>query len=151
MSKEEITLEQAMEAVQIAKDAVKGAKADLKAFRKEHNLKPDDVPGEEKVVKQLTKLTNKLAKAEEELEAAQEVVKGLKPATVRATVYVYPAECVTAADKKKHRAKMRRAKKSAEKGETKVEGKAKKSEAAPEAPAAEEGKKKKKKSEQEED
>lgn len=115
MSKTEITLEQAMEATQISKDAVKAAKAELKAFRKQHNLKPDDSIEDEKLAKQLTKLTNKLSKAEEELAAAQETAKSLQPVKARITSYEYPEDCVTAADKKKYRAKKRREKKAAEK------------------------------------
>lgn len=120
MSKDQITLEQALEAAALCKDAVRAAKADLKAFRKEKNLKPDDVPGEEKVVKALAKLEKKLATAEEELEAANAVAKGLKPEKTRVTSYEYPADCTTAADKKKYRAKMRREKKSAAKAADKA-------------------------------
>lgn len=104
----EITLEQATEAVQLKKDAVKTAKAELRAFRKENKLKPDDVPGEVKIIKSLDKLTKKLDEAQAELEAAQEVEKSMRPAKGRAAKYEFPADCVTAADKKKYRAKKRR-------------------------------------------
>ena len=144
MSKNEMTLEQALEAAALCKDAVRAAKAELKAFRKEKGLKPDEVPGGEKDVKTLNKLTKKLETAEEDLEKANEAAKALKPVKTRETSYQYPENCTTAADKKKYRAKMRREKKSAAKAAEKAEAKAE------EAPKAEEGATKKKKVKKEE-
>jgi hypothetical protein len=124
MSKEkttEITLEQATEAVALKKDEFKAAKAELRAFRKEKSLKPDDVPGEEKVIKALGKLEKKLENAEKAYDEAKAVLKGMKPSNTRKSSYDFPEDCVTAADKKKYRAKIRREKKAALKAEAKGE------------------------------
>lgn len=115
-----ITLEQAQEAAALKKDELRTAKAELKTFRKENKLKPDETPGEEKVAKKMAKLMSNVEKAEKALEEANAMVKELKPAKSRVSSYDYP-EGMTAAEKKKYRAKMRREKKSAEKAAAKAE------------------------------
>lgn len=138
----DLNLEQATEAQKNAKDALKAAKADLKAFRKENKIKPGEEPTDEKLTKKFNKLVKAVEEAESELVKADTAIKELTPPKGRATTYTYPEDVVTAADKKKYRAKMRRdAKKAKAEGEPAAEVK--------ESP--EPSKKKKEKKTQEED
>lgn len=105
--------EQAMEAANLKKEDLKAAKAELKAFRKENSIKPDETPTDEKILKKFNKLTATVEKAEEAHNKALEAAKELKPKTARPSKYEYP-EGMTAAEKKKFRAKARAEKKRAD-------------------------------------
>lgn len=140
-----MTYEEALEAINLKKAALKEAKTALRAFRKENDINPDDEIKDEKLAKKHGKLVTAVEKAETELTEATDAAKELKPKAERAVKYEYP-EGMSAGEKKKFRAKARAAAKKAAKGETAEEGaekpvkKAKKTEevaetAAEEAPA----------------
>lgn len=101
------------------KEERKAAKEELRAFEKENKLaKETDHGGHEKFGKRWTKLNDAYQKkvaAIEKLEAEMAEIKTEKKS--RVSTYEYPADVKTAAEKKKHRAKMRAEKKRAEKGE----------------------------------
>jgi len=118
MSKE-ITYEEAQELVKTTKENLKMAKAELRDFRKENNIKKDDVPEDEKLAKKLGKLVSKVEALEAELAEADELAKGLKPKRSGgfAKKYEYPEGMTDDKEKKKYRAKMRRQNNKAEKAE----------------------------------
>lgn len=132
-----MTYEEALEAINLKKAALKEAKNALRAFRKENDINPDEEISDEKLAKKHGKLVSAVEKAETELTEATDAAKELKPKAERAVKYEYP-EGMSAGEKKKFRAKARAAAKKAAKGETAEEGaekpvkKAKKSEAAEE-------------------
>lgn len=139
--------EEATEAVNLKKTALKEAKAALRAFRKENDINPDEEIKDEKLAKKHGKLITAVEKAEKELEAATTAAKELKPKAERAVKYEYP-EGMTALEKKKFRAKARAAAKKEAKGEG-AEKPAKKEKAAEE--VAEKPTKKKRVQEPEDD
>lgn len=99
------------------KEELAEAKKDLRAWKKENKIKRNKPVEDEKLKKALEKKETQLEKLTSEHEKALKAAKDLKPASSRRTKYEYPADCVTDQDKKKYRAKMRREKAKAEKGE----------------------------------
>lgn len=140
--------EEAKAFVSTKKGELKTAKEELRAFEKENKLeKGGDHSGHEKHGKKWSKMNKVVESLRAEIEAAENWAKENKPKkekTPRAVKYEYPKECVTEADRKKYRAKMRAQAKSeqkkAEKGEA---GESKKSKKKKEAEAEEAPKKKK--------
>lgn len=112
-----MTYEEAVEAINLKKAALKDAKTALRAFRKENDINPDDEIADEKLAKKHGKLVTSVEKAETELTEATDAAKELKPKAERAVKYDYPPE-MSAGEKKKFRAKARAAAKKAAKGET---------------------------------
>ena len=151
MAKTEVTYEQAQEAADVKKEALKVAKAAARDFRKENKLRPDDVPEDQKLAEKLVKLAGKVEKAQKEYDEAAEAAKALKPKAVRDSKYEYPAE-MTAQEKKRFRAKaraeVRKAAKAAEDPKAEKKEKKAKEEAAP---AAEKSAKEKRRKEEDED
>jgi hypothetical protein len=148
-----MTYEEAMEAVNLKKTALKEAKAALRGFRKENDINPDEEIADAKLAKKHGKLVAAVTEAETALEEVSTAAKELKPKAERAVKYEYP-EGMTAAEKKKFRAKARAAAKKEAKGEATDEKpvkKAKAEAAAEEAPAADAKPKKKKAPVEEED
>lgn len=145
-----MSYEEAIEAVNLKKAALKEAKQALRAFRKENDINPDDPIEDEKLAKKSAKLVAVVEKAETELEEANIAAKELKPKSERVSKYEYP-EGLTAAEKKKFRAKARAAAKKAAKGENPDAGEKPAKKAKKEAEATEPTPKKKKKVEVEED
>lgn len=134
---------EALEAINLKKTAVKEAKTALRAFRKENDINPEEEIKDEKLAKKYAKLATALEKAETELAEVTEAAKALKPKVERPVKYEYP-EGMTASEKKKFRTKARATAKKAAKAEEpaaeKPVKKAKKAEepvedSAPEAPA----------------
>ena len=119
MAKEKTHVEAVAE-LEAAKETLKSARAELRNFKSENNVKKGKEPEDEKVKKGLAEREAAVEKAQEALDAAREVEKGLKPKKDRALKYEYP-EGMTEEQKKKFRAKKRReakaAAKKAEKGE----------------------------------
>lgn len=109
--------EEALEQVNVAKEGLKEAKVAVREFRTENKIKRGKEPEDAKLKASLAKLEKAVETAKEKLEASRADAKELKPRKQRATIYDYPADCVTDADKKKYRAKMRREKRKAEKAE----------------------------------
>lgn len=139
---------EAKEALATAKEERKAAFAELRAFEKENSLAKGEDHSASKVGKKWAKLKAAYDKKVTASDAIEEAMKGLKSEpTVRPSKYTYPADCVTAADKKKFRAAARAAAKKgdkpakAEKTDKKAKGK-KEEKAAAAAPAK--GKKAKK-------
>ncbi len=135
-----------------AKNELKAKKKELVKFRKSNKLKADQVPEDEKLAKTLEKLKGAVEKQEAVLAEIKEKAKAEKGKRGPSTKYDYPMvkdedsgeeREMTAAEKKKFRAKARAEKKKAEKGEQ-----APKKEKKEKAPKA---KKKKKTEESEED
>lgn len=110
--------EQTNEALDVAKANLATAKEELKKFQKKNGLKADETPNDEKLAKKLSSLQNKVAKAEKEVKIAKKGAKG--ESAPRASKYEYPADCVTAEDKKKFRTAQRNAAKKGEKVEKKA-------------------------------
>jgi hypothetical protein len=126
------------------KDEAKQAKKDLNKFCKENKLEADkEHPDNKKWVK-LKTLVEKTQKAVEDSEKWLEENKDKKESTPRASKYEYPADVVTAADKKKFRAQARAAANKKTKGES-GEGSSKKDKKAKTDKEGKEGKDKKKK------
>lgn len=142
---------EAKEALTAAKAERKVAKDELRAFEKEHELaKGEDHSADEKLGKKWKKLNDMVEKKEAAVSEIEEAMKDVKAAKAeRPSKYDYPADVVTAADKKKYRTKMRAAAAKAEKGTEEPKAKkGKNKEAAAEvgeAPANAETPKKKKK------
>lgn len=134
------------------KEDSKQARKDLKNFCKENKLDPEAENADNKKFVKLkalvTKTSTDVAEAEKWLADNKEV----KERAQRKSNYEYPADCTTAADKKKWRAKARAAAKKKAKEES-GEGSSKKSKKAkeekvadaPEAKTSDKAKKKKKK------
>lgn len=135
----ELTLDQAKANYDKAKEAASARWAEVQGLRKKFKLKPGAKPEDKKDAKEYKAATTAHAEAKALKEEAEKAWKALKPAsTVGRSTYEYPADIVSADDKKRYRAKMRREKAAAEKGEEapKKDKKAKKAEAAAaEAPA----------------
>lgn len=131
------TFEEATAAVDKAKSARKKSRETLDKFMADNGLKAKkDHSDDKKHGKEFSKLRKAWLADKEAHEAAEEAAKALKPKTERKVKYEYPADIVTSEDKKKHRAKMRAEAARAAKGESPAkEKKAKKEEAATEAPA----------------
>ena len=122
----------ASQEVEAAKEALKGAKAELTKFTEKHG----DAPEDEKLAKKLNKLKANVDESEKAVRAAKKAAKPKKEKAERQSKYDYPADCTTAEQKKKFRTEARRA----ANGEAKAAKKAEKAEKAPKA----EGKKEKK-------
>ena len=104
---------EAKEALGTAKEERKAAQSELRAFEKENSFeKGGDHSGNKKWAK-LKATVDKKAQAEEAIKTAMQSLKSER--TPRPSKYTYPADCVSAADKKKYRAKMRAAAKSGDK------------------------------------
>ena len=149
---------EAKEAVNKAKDALRIAKKELTKFRKANKLKVGDEPEDAKLKKTLAKLTKAVEKAESELNDTKAEAKKNAPKRGFKTKYTYPLvkdeesgeeREMTAAEKKKFRAKARAEKKKAEKGEKPA--KAEKGKTAEKPKKAKKGKKAKKEAAEEED
>jgi hypothetical protein len=110
---------EAKEALTAAKESKKSAKQELKAFEKENELASgEDHSGDAKHGKRWSKLKKAVDSAEAKVTDIEGEMEGLKSAKVdRPSKYEYPADVVTALDKKKYRAKMRAAAKKADKGD----------------------------------
>lgn len=109
------TYEEALAQMETAKEGLAAAKEALREFKSENQIRRNKPVEDKKLADQLEKLEAAVDKAREGFDAAKEEAKELKPRKTRTVKYEYPADCITAADKKKYRAKMRREKKSAEK------------------------------------
>lgn len=128
MAKEKFkSYEAAKEALAPAREKLKAAKDERRAFEKENKLaKETDHSADEKHGKKWAKLNATVVAAQAEVDSAKEFMDANKPKKEkagRASTYEYPKEVVTVADKKKYRAKMRADKKRAEKGEAAPEKK----------------------------
>lgn len=126
-SKEEIK-----ESLNTSKEDLKAAKTELKEFEKSNKLaKGEDHSADEKLGKKWSKLNLVVEKKTKEVEDLRAELEAAKPEPkVRESKYEYPADCTSAADKKKFRTAQRAAKAKAEKdaakGETKSDKKSKK-------------------------
>lgn len=114
MAKEGKDPKEAYEAAQgkleAAKTELAAARTALKTFREENGLKRKiDYSEDAKHGKTFKKLVRAETEAQEAVTALESKVKALKPASTRNTKYDYPADVVTAEDKKKYRTKMRNA------------------------------------------
>lgn len=114
--------DEALTAQAEGKETVKQAKTALKAYLSENKLsKTEDHSEDPKHGKKIKRLTSAVEKAQKAMETLNADVKELKPKKERASKYEYP-EGLSAAEKKKFRAKQRaeanREKKKAEKGES---------------------------------
>jgi len=120
-----------------AREEKKAAFEEKRAFEKENKLeKGADHSGHEKLGKKWTKLETGLKAKQDKIKKIEEDIASLKKESSSSrTVYDYPEDIKSAADRKKYRAKARAAKKKAEKGETDKPKKEKKSEVAAEVPA----------------
>ena len=110
---------EAKAALATAKEDRKSAKQELKAFEKENDL---EVGGDHSGNKRWAKLKKAVDAKEAVVTEIEEAIEGLKSEkTVRPTKYEYPAAEgggeMTAAEKKRYRAKMRAQKNKAEKGD----------------------------------
>lgn len=113
------TYEESEEALTAAKEEKAVALEELQAFRKEHSIKKDEPPTDDKLLKGYTKRNDTYQKkkaAVENLTTWRKENKPKKEPKIRDTKYEYPAGA-TAGDKKKIRATARAAAKRAEKGE----------------------------------
>ena len=146
------------EKLNAAQTELKSAKKDLVKFRKTNKLKADQTPEDEKLAKTMAKLQKAIEAKEAAVKEIKEEIKASKPARGFKTKYTYPTVVdedsgeereMTAAEKKKFRAKARAEAKKAEKGEEAPKKKEKKAGKIKEAPV----KKKKKEvvSEEEDD
>lgn len=117
---------EAKDALIAAKNGLRDAKKELTKFRKSNKLKSGEEPEDAKLAKTLKKLTQAVEKAEAVVADAKDKVKESKPKRGFKTKYTYPMVTdeesgeereMTAAEKKKFRAKARAEKKKAEKGE----------------------------------
>ena len=135
-----------------AKNDLKDKKKEVVKFRKANKIKASETPEDNKLAKTLEKLKAAMESQEEVVNDLKEKAKAEKGTKGPRTKYDYPKikdeesgeeREMTAAEKKKYRAKMRAEKKKAEKGET---PKASKKEEKPK-----KGKKGKKKKEAEEE
>jgi hypothetical protein len=108
MAKTTVTFESATAAAEAAKTKRQAARKVLDAFMEKNGLKAKKNHADDaKHGKEWKKLHDIWSAAKEAQEAAEKEAKSLKPVTERAVKYDYPADVVTADDKKKHRAKMR--------------------------------------------
>lgn len=140
-------VEAAKENLASTKEELAVAQAEKKAFEKENKLAKGEDHSESKVGKKWTKLNDqvqKKLKAIEDIKAYMSENKPKKEKAGRVTSYTYPADVVTAGDKKKYRAKMRAEAKKADKADAPA-GESKKKKKTVEAPAETEAPKKKKK------
>jgi hypothetical protein len=121
---------EAKTALSAAKEERKAAKEELRAFEKEHGLaKGEDHAGDEKNGKKWAKLKKVVDSKDEAVNDIEESMKELKSEkTIRPSKYEYPADVVTAADKKKWRAKQRTAAKKKDKGDEETAAPAEKKE-----------------------
>jgi hypothetical protein len=132
-----LTFEQATEAVVAAKAVRSASRKAVDDFVAANGLKTKKDHSEDpKHGKAFSKLHKQWKKDKEAHEEAEKAAKALKPQVERASKYEYPADVVTADDKKKFRAKMRTAAKNdgkpAKEAKPAKEKKAEKTEAAPE-------------------
>lgn len=105
------------EALKSAKEERDIARTELKTFRKEKKIGAED-PTDEKILKTFNKMKATKEKKEAAVDEIVEWRKANKPKkerAVRDSKYTYPADCVSALDKKKFRAKARTAAKNAAK------------------------------------
>ena len=112
MAKKFQTYEEALTAQEEAKSAVKEAKTALTEYYTKNKLKRnEDYTDDAKHGGKIQRLQQNIDKASETLADINEQVKGLKPGKAKAgrdTKYEYPADCVTAEQRKKYRIKMRK-------------------------------------------
>jgi hypothetical protein len=123
-AKGELTYEQATENYESAKAARQKARKAVEKLATEKGLngKADHSNHKDKTfVKEYKPLREAWLAAKEAEAEAESVMKGLKPQSARKTSYEYPADVVTAEDKKKFRAKARAAAKKGEKAADKPE------------------------------
>lgn len=142
------THEEALANLESAKEAKKAAYDAREAFSKKNGLPPKkDHSSHKEFGKAFSPLNQAWLDAKDAITEAEKIEKEVRPKSERPSKYDYPADIVTADDKKKYRAKMRAKVKSDAKSPT--EGKPKKDKAKDEAPAggdaAKEVSKKKKK------
>ncbi len=111
-----------------AKSALKDAKKDLVKFRKSNKLKAGETPEDQKLAKTMNKMVKEVEAKTKEVAELKDKLKAEKPKRGFKTKYDYPTVVdedsgeereMTAAEKKKFRAKARAEKKKAEQGETK--------------------------------
>jgi len=106
-----------------AKEAKKTARGQFTGFCLKEKCSQKEAPKDKKVKAEWTKLHDDYKAHKAIVEKLEEEEKSLRPKKERAVKYEYPADCTSAADKKKYRAKMR----AAAKGEDKAAKKAKSS------------------------
>lgn len=130
---QKITKEEAKKKLADAKEEAKAARSEMRAFEKENDLAKDtDHAGHEKLGKKWSKLKEAFDKKQKKVdEATASLAEVKKDKTPRPSKYEYPkgegGKEMTAAEKKKYRAKMRAEAKRKEKGDAKAEKKEKKS------------------------
>lgn len=109
--------DEATKAVDESKKVRTAAKEALEAFCKTNKIKKGTPSSEvdKKLRGEYKTLTAAYQEARKAVDEASEAAKALKPAKVRETKYDYPADCVTAEQKKKFRTAARAAAKRAEK------------------------------------
>lgn len=142
------TYDEAVAALEDAKGRRKDANAAMDSFLEANSLKKKKDYSDDKTHgKEFKGLQKTLTSVREEVKNLEPLIKSLKPDTARVSKYEYPTDVVTEADKKKHRAKMRR--EAANEGKPAKEVKEKKAKKTEDAPAdeakAEKSDKKKKK------
>lgn len=118
------TVEEATQMVETLKAEISTDSEALKEFMKANKIKKGETPSDEKIAKKYGKMVASLDKKRADRDAAKEAIKALTPKKSRESKYEYPADVVTAEDKKKYRTKMRNAAKSEGKAKSKKEKKA---------------------------